>query len=88
MEFLKEEDSDRIYAVVLSYGPTVIITSIQDPEEELIEITVDQTEAGVPISRFRISPLKWLRLTEQVNKALIKADWKPSVISQFLPKGV
>jgi hypothetical protein len=88
MEFLIEEGSGSIYAAVLSYGPTVLVNSIQDPEEDLVEITLDQTEAGVPISRFRISLLEWLSLTEQVEKTLRKSGLKPSVIRQFLARGV
>lgn len=87
MKFLTEKGSNRIYEVVLSYGSIVYTSSIQNLDEELIEITLDQTEAGVPISRYRISLLKWLNLTEQAEKSLRKAGLKPSVIRQFLARG-
>jgi len=60
----------------------------KNPDAEIIEITVDETEGGVPITTLKISPRQWAQMAEQVYLSLIgKGRWPKKYAQQFLPGG-
>ena len=57
-----------------------------NPEEALIKITIEETQACVPISQFILTLEQWVGLAEQAYESMIKAGWPEEYAKQFLPK--
>jgi len=66
---------------------TVLIPQGMDINKRIIEVTIDKTPIGVPISRFQLSLKDCLELIEQMYQGLIKAGW-PENARQILPRGI
>ena len=85
MKALKEKGKKKPFGYTVG-GLVFCIPNGINPKKPIIKITIGETQARVPISRFFLTLEECLGLIKQIYESMIKEGWPEPFVKQFLPK--